>query len=113
MSELLRDPLPWNGKVVQVQGAFNWELEGDAIFQTKEDLKQRNLKNAIALVLDDPALKIPYGKDDKNNIWRKIFVPLSLRHHIGKTASVVGVFRTRSPAGFYRCDIAVTQLILR
>jgi len=113
ISDVLRDPAHWNGKLVQVEGAFNWELEGDAIFQSKDDLKQKNLKKAISLGLDDPALRIPYGEHDKNNIWRKVFVPLSLRLHIGKPAVVTGVFRTESFGGLYAGSITVSQLSLK
>lgn len=113
ISDVLRNPSWWNGKLVQVEGAFNWELEGDAIFQSKDDLKQKNRGKAISLVLDDPALKIPYGEHDNSNMWRKIFVPLSLRLHIGKPALVTGVFRTESFGGLYAGTMRVTQLSLK
>jgi hypothetical protein len=113
ISDVLRDPVRWNGKLVQVEGSFNWELEGDAIFQSKDDLKQKNLKKAISLGLDDPALRIPYGEHDKNNIWRKFFVPLSLRLHIGKPAMVTGIFKTESFGGLYAGSVTVTQLSLK
>lgn len=113
MSEVLRDPTRWNGKFFQVEGTFNWELEGDAIFQSKDDLKQKNLKKAISLVLDDPALGIPYGEHDKSSIWRKIFVPLSLRLHIGKPAVVSGIFRAEPFGGLYAGSMRVTQLSLK
>lgn len=113
ISDLVQNPAQWKGKLVEVEGAFNWELEGDAIFETKEDLKQKNLKKAISLGLDDPALKIPYGKQDRNSIWRRLLVPMSLRVHIGKPAVVTGVFQTESFGGLYSGSIRVTQLSLK
>lgn len=112
-ADLAQNPAQWKGKLVEVEGAFNWELEGDAIFETNEDLKQKNLKKAISLGLDDPALKIPYGKQDKNSIWRKILVPMSLRLHIGKPAVVTGVFQPESFGGLYSGSIRVTQMTLK
>jgi hypothetical protein len=112
-SDLLSDPTRWKGKVVELEGAFKWELEGDAIFETKEDLRQKSLKKAISLRLDDPALRIPYGKQDKSSIWRKTVVPLSLRLHVGKSAVVTGLFETESIGGFYAGSIRVSHLSLR
>jgi len=113
ISDVYQDPARWKGKLIKVQGAFNWELEGDAIFESKEDLKQRNTRKAISLTLDDPSLKIPYGQQDKNSLWRKILVPLSLRTHIGKPAVVTGVFRTESFGGLYAGNMTVTHLTLK
>lgn len=113
ISDLLQNPVQWKGKLVEVEGAFNCELEGDAIFETNQDQKQKNWKKAISLGLDDPALKIPYGQQDKNSFWRKIFVPLSLRMHIGKPAVVTGVFKPESFGSLSAGTITVKQLSLK
>lgn len=113
VSDLLQDPARWKGKLVEVEGAFNWELEGDAIFQTKEDFEQKNRKKAISLILDDPSLKIPYGEHDKSSIWRKTIVPLSLRLHRGKQAVVAGTFETESFGGLYAGSMTVSHLTLK
>lgn len=113
IADLAQAPAQWKGKLVEAEGAFNWELEGDAIFETKEDLKQKNRKKAISLILDDPSLRIPYGEHDKSGIWRKVFVPLSLRLHIGKPAVVTGVFQTESFGSLYAGSMTVTQLTLK
>lgn len=113
IADLVHSPEQWRGKLVEVEGVFNWELEGDAIFETKEDLKQKNLKKAISLSLDDPSLRIPYGEHDKSDVWRKVFVPLSLRLHIGKPVVVTGVFQSESFGSFYAGSITATQLTLK
>jgi len=112
LTDLLKDPVKWEGKVVQIDGVFNFELEGDAIFASAKDYKTHNLNMAISLNLDDPNLAIPYGQHNNYNYWRKFIVPLSLRLHNGKTASVVGVFRAKSHGNLYIGQIDVECLIL-
>jgi hypothetical protein len=111
--DLLKDPTRWEGKIVQVEGIFNFELEGDALFVSNKALTDRNLKMAISLGLDAPVLAIPYGQNKDYGYWRKFIVPLSLRLHKGKTASVTGVFKIKSPGDLYSGRIEVTQLILK
>jgi hypothetical protein len=111
--DLLNKPTRWQGKKIQVEGVFNYELEGDAIYLSKADLEQRNKEKAIFLRLDDPALRIPYGEHEKNNEMRQFFVALSLRMHIGKPASVEGVFKIAPFDGLNLSYIEVSQLILK
>jgi hypothetical protein len=113
LAKLIQDPTRWDGKTVMVEGFFNYELEGDAIFLTNTDLKDRNLKKAVSLGLDNPELKIPYGQNDNNSWWRKVLVPLSLRSHIGELAVTTGKFSTSSFGGLYIGHIEVTKLKLK
>lgn len=111
--DLLKNPVKWEGKVVQVDGVFNFELEGDAIFASDKDYKSHNLNMAISLNLDDPNLAIPYGQHNNYSYWRKFIVPLSLRLHKGKTASVVGTFKAKSYGNLYNGHIDIERLILK
>jgi hypothetical protein len=109
--DLLNDPARWNGQKIQVGGFFNYELEGDAIYLSKADLKQRNLKKAVSLGLDDPVLQIQYGARDKTSKWRQFLVSLSLRLHKGKPVAATGVFEIKPFGGLNLGHIEVSQLV--
>lgn len=113
MIQIVANPGQWHKKVVHVAGVLVLEFEGDALYLSEPDAKNRITKNAVWVNIDYGKFGIPEEEPKDLEKYKKAAERLfELRSLVGKYVYVEGVFNKddKGHLGLFSGELNVTRI---